>query len=123
MSTERPVFIAHTLCPPHLRKQVEDVAKSFNPNWLLPPADGEIFESFQECFARLQGYAFSQGFAVVTLSSKKTKARAQFGYIHHAKETKNWRKLEKHVDKDPATEDIVSNRKRGNHSVNAKGCP
>src|SRR5579859_5791451 len=123
MSTERPVFIAHDLCPPHLRKQVEDIAGSFNPDWLLPPMDGEVFESFQECFARLQGYAFSQGFAVVTLSSKKTKARAQFGCIHHAKETKNWRKLEKHVDKDPATEDIVSNRKRNNYSVNAKGCP
>jgi hypothetical protein len=60
---------------------------------------------------------------VVTLSSGKKKARAQFGCIHHAEETKNWRKLEKRVDKDPATRDVVSNRKRSNHSVNAKGCP
>ena len=51
MSAERPVFVAHALCPPHLRKQVEDVAESFNPNWLLPPVDGEVFGSFQECFA------------------------------------------------------------------------
>ena len=82
MSTERPVFITHALCPLHLRKQVEDVAESFNPDWLLPPMNGEVFDSFQECFARLQGYAFSQGFAVVTLSSGKKKARAQFGCIH-----------------------------------------
>ena len=26
MSTERPFFVAHALCPPHLRKQVEDVS-------------------------------------------------------------------------------------------------
>jgi hypothetical protein len=123
MSTERPVFVAHALCPPHLRKQVEDVAESFNPNWLLPPVDGEVFGSFQECFARLQGYAFSKGFAVVTLSSGKKKARAQFGCIHHAEETKNWRKLEKRVEKDLVTKETVSNRKRGNHTVNAKGCP
>src|SRR5579859_7792687 len=122
MSTERPVFVAHTLCPPHLRKQVEDVAESFNPNWLLPPADGEVFESFQECFARLQGYAFSQGFAVVTLSSNKKKACTEFGYIYYAKETKNWRKLKIHIDKDLASGDIVSNRKHNNYSMNAKGC-
>jgi hypothetical protein len=53
MSTERPVFVAHALCPPHLRKQVEDVAENFNPDWLLPPVDGEVFGSFQECFTRL----------------------------------------------------------------------
>jgi hypothetical protein len=100
MSTERPVFVAHALCPPHLRKQVEDVAESFNPDWLLPPMNGEVFGSFQECFTRLQGYAFSKGFAVVTLSSGKKKARAQFGYIHHAEKTKNWRKLEKRIKKD-----------------------
>ena len=123
MSTERPVFVAYALCPPHLHKQVEDVAESFNPNWLLPSMDGEVFDSFQECFARLQGYAFSKGFAVVILSSGKKKARAQFGYIHHAEETKNWRKLEKRIAKGLPTKDIVSNRKRGNHNVNAKGCP
>src|SRR2546421_11584582 len=123
MSTKRPIFVAHTLCPPHLRKQVEDIAKNFNPNWLLPPADGEIFKSFQECFARLQGYAFSQGFAMITLSSKKTKARAQFNCIHHTKKTKNWRKLKKHINKDPATKNIISNRKRGNYNMNTKDYP
>jgi hypothetical protein len=66
MSTERPVFVAHALCPPHLRKQVEDVAESFNPNWLLPPVDGEVFGSFQECFARLQGYCRRSARAFLT---------------------------------------------------------
>ena len=114
MSTERPVFVAHALCPSHLRKQVEDVAESFNPNWLLPPMDGEVFNSFQECFARLQDYAFSNGFAVVTLSLGTKKARAQFGCVHRAEETKNWRKPEKRIEKDLATRDVVGNRKRIN---------
>ena len=76
MPTKRPIFVAHALCPPHLRKQVEEIAESFNPSWLLLLIHGEVFESFQECFAHLQGYAFSQGFAVVTLSLGKKKARA-----------------------------------------------
>src|SRR5437763_16749373 len=104
MSTERPVFVAHSLCPPHLRTEVEDIARSFDPDWLLPPKGGELYDSFQECFARLQGYAFSQGFAVVTLSSSKKRARALFGCIHHAEETRNCRKLNKLVEKDLDTE-------------------
>ena len=32
MPTERPVFVVHALYPPNLRKQVEDVAESFNPS-------------------------------------------------------------------------------------------
>ena len=44
---------AHALCPPHLPQQVENVVESFNPNWLLPPMDGEVFDSFQECLTRL----------------------------------------------------------------------
>jgi hypothetical protein len=68
---------------------VEDIAESFNPNWLLPSIDGEVFNSFQKCFARLQGYTFSKGFTVVTLGSNKKKARAQFDYIYYAAETKN----------------------------------
>jgi hypothetical protein len=77
MSTERPVFVAHSLCPPHLRKQVEDVAESFNPNWLLLPKDGEVFESFQECFARLQGYGRSLTAAEKEADKAEIEARKQ----------------------------------------------
>ena len=58
MSDERPIFAAHSLCPPHLRKQVEEVAEGFNPSWLLPPKEGELFQSATECFQRLQAWAF-----------------------------------------------------------------
>src|SRR5881275_1914958 len=80
-SLERPVFVPHPLCPPHLRKVVEDAVEAFDSAWLLPPQAGEVFESAKACLRRLQGYALSQGFAVVTASSNKTRAR--FSCIHH----------------------------------------
>jgi len=54
MSNERPIFVAHPLCPPHLRRQIENAAQGFNPDWLLPLQEGEIFEFANECFQRLQ---------------------------------------------------------------------
>jgi hypothetical protein len=86
-SPERPVFIAHQLCPPHLRQLVEDTVQSFDDAWLLPPEEGELFESGKACLTRLQGFALSRGFAVVTTSSTATRYR--FGCIHRGEETKN----------------------------------
>lgn len=119
-SPERPVFIAHQLYPPHLRQLVEDTVQSFDDAWLLPPEEGELFESGMACLTRLQGFALSRGFAVVTTCSTATRFR--FGCIHRGEETKNWRKLEKHVEKDPETKKAVSNRQRESTSSNARGC-
>ena len=63
-----PVFVAHALCPPHLRPIVEDAVEAFDSVWLLPPHQGELFDNPKACLRRLQGYALSQGFAVVTAS-------------------------------------------------------
>jgi hypothetical protein len=94
-SPERPIFIAHQLCLPHLRKTVEDAVESFNNAWLLPPKEGEVFTSRKEYLARLQSFTLSRGFAVVTIAS--IASRFRFAYIHHGEGIKNWRKLEKHV--------------------------
>jgi hypothetical protein len=119
-SPERPVFIAHQLCPPHLRRIVEDTVESFNNDWLVPPEEGEVFESGKECMARLQGFALSRGFAVVTIAS--TANRFRFACIHHGDKTKNWRALEQHVPKDPESKQIISQRQREETSTNARGC-
>jgi hypothetical protein len=103
-----PVFVAHPLCPPHLRKVGEDAVEAFDSAWLLPPQAGEVFESAKACLRRLQGYALSRGFAVVTTASVKDRAR--FACIHHGAETKNWRELEDHVEKD-AEGSILTRRK------------
>jgi hypothetical protein len=118
-SPERPVFVAHALCPPHLRKLVEDAVEAFDSAWLLPPQQGELFDSSKDCLRRLQGYALSRGFAVVTTTSKK--GRAQFACIHHGAETKNWRGLEAHVKRDEDNK-ISSRRKREETATNARGC-
>src|SRR6266496_4114474 len=122
MSDKCPIFAAHPLCPPHLRMQVEEVAEGFNPSWLLPPKEGELFQSATECFQRLQAWAFLQGFAIVTTTSGTKKARAQFACIHHSEQSKNWRKLNERVKKDSDTGEVISNRQRGNHRQNAQGC-
>ena len=88
---ERPVFVAHQLCPPHLRSLVEDTVQAFDESWLCAPVEGEVFESGKACLARLQGFALSKGFAVVTTNSRA--GRFRFGCIHHGKESKNWRKF------------------------------
>jgi hypothetical protein len=116
---EPPVFVANPLCPPHLRKAVEDAVETFDSAWLLPPQSGEVFQTAKDCLRRLQGYALSRGFAVVTTTSKKN--RAQFACIHHGAETKNWRGLEDRVKRD-AEGEIVSGRKREDTLTNARQC-
>ena len=54
-----PVFVAHALCPPHLRTMVEDAVEAFDSAWLLPPRQGELFDNPKACLRRLQGYALS----------------------------------------------------------------
>ena len=93
--------------------------ESFDSSWLLPPQKGEVFQTAKDCLRRLQGYALSRGFAVVTTTSKQS--RAQFACIHHRTETKNWRELEDRVDKDSGGS-IVSLRKKEATSINAKDC-
>ena len=86
-SPEGPVFITHHLCPPHLRRIIEDSVESFNNAWLLPPKEGEVFNSGKEYLARLQGFTLSRGFVVVTTASNVRRYR--FSYIYYREETKN----------------------------------
>jgi hypothetical protein len=66
---------------------MEDAVEAFDNAWLLPPQDGEVFAIAKECLARLQGFALSRGFAVVTRGLDKKRVR--FLCIYHGKETKN----------------------------------
>ena len=81
---------------------------------------GEVFESSKAYLACLQGFVLSRGFAVVTISS--TARRFRFGCIHHGNESKNWRKLEEHVQKDPENKKTVSKRQREDTSKKARAC-
>ena len=70
----------------HLRSLVVDTVQAFNDSWLLPSAEGEVFESGKARLARLQGFALSRGFAIVTTASGA--GRFRFGYIHNGNKSK-----------------------------------
>jgi hypothetical protein len=118
-SSKPPVFIIHALCPPHLRKVIKDAVNAFDSVWLLPPKQGEIFESAKDSLRRLQGYALSRGFTVITTTFKKGKA--QFACIYHGVKTKNWRDLEDHITKDKDG-NIATRRKREETATNTRDC-
>ena len=90
-SPEHAIFVAHQLYPPHLRQLVEDAVESFDNIWLLPPVEGELFDSGKACLARLQGFILSRAFIVITTNLRAVRFR--FSYIHYSEEIKNWRKL------------------------------
>lgn len=102
-----------------LRMMVEDAFEAFDSAWLLAAQQGELFDNPKAYLRRLQGYALSQGFAVVITSSKK--ARAQFTCIHHGARTRNWRGLEEYINRD-AEGNILSSRKREDTAANTKDC-
>jgi hypothetical protein len=84
------------------------------------PVTGEVFGSKAECKARLQGFALSQGFAVVVgKSSQDGTPRTEFLCIHHDTVTRNHRGLEDEVEKDSEGK-ITSKRQRDNTQVMQK---
>jgi hypothetical protein len=62
---------SHQLYPPHLRQLVEDTMQAFDDALLLPPENRKAFDSGKTYLARLQGFALSRGFVVITVSSKQ----------------------------------------------------
>ena len=58
-------WTAHANCPAHIRGEVEARVRAFPPSFLEEPADGEVFNNVELCRERLQGFAFSRGFAIV----------------------------------------------------------
>jgi len=62
----------------------------------------------------------SRDFAVLTRGSDKKIAKVLC--IQHGEETKNWRRLEQHVERDPSDDKkVISKRQRKDSSKNALG--
>src|SRR5271155_3711956 len=110
MTTWQP----HKDCPAHLVEQIKAYGNSLPTSWRTEPFAGDVFDSPDHAFGRLQGYAFLNGFAVVKWRSTKADSsdpRARYRCIHHGDESKNWRELEQHIERDDAG-NILSQRKR-----------
>ena len=100
--------------PQHQRSAFDRAIAALPINFLRFPVTGEVFGSKAECKARLQGFALSQGFAVVvSKSSQDGTPRTEFLYIHHGIETRNYRRLEDEVEKDSEGK-ITTKRQRNN---------
>ena len=103
---------AHPECPDHVKSDLEARVRSFPPSFLLAPVAGEVFDNPDVCKERLQGWALSQGFAIVQKSGslKSAKPRFEFRCIHYGDKTANTRQLEEHVERDEE-DTIISHRK------------
>src|SRR5439155_1651246 len=81
--------VASTVTP-LLASQIERATRALALAHLLTPVAGESFINHEDALKRLQDWAFTQGFAVVTESVRK--GRVIFQCIHHRKKTRNTRK-------------------------------
>jgi hypothetical protein len=79
-----------------LRVQLDAAVAALPPAHRLNPTENEPTDSRDAALARLQDWAFTKGFALVTESAKTHKGRVVRVYlecVHHKKETKNCRKF------------------------------
>ena len=80
-----------------LEHRISQALELIPPPHRLPPQDEELFATLEEGKKRLQDYAFTQGFALVTSSFQKGKTVLVLDYTRHGKKTRNHRKI---VDED-----------------------
>lgn len=78
--------VASTVTP-LLASQLELATRALTPAHLLTPVASESFSNHADALRRLQDWAFTQGFAVVTESVRK--GWVIFHCIHHRKTTRN----------------------------------
>jgi len=116
-------WTAHPHCPAHLRGEVEAHVRALPSAFLNEPLSGEVFDNVELCKERLQGFAFAQGFAITQQSGSMKQARPRFDFqcIYHENSTRNYRKLEKHVERDEEDK-ITSRRKQEATTINARNC-
>ena len=112
-------WVPHPALDRSLVPAVQKFIDTIPPAHLEPPRDGEQFEVPEEAVERLQNYAFSQGFVVVTGSCGSSgNPRKYYRCIHHSTETKNYRKLDEHK----GTVEDSTNRQREMTHIRALGC-
>jgi hypothetical protein len=115
-----PLWTAHPDCPQHVKIELETRVRSFPSSFLLAPVDGEVFENADLCQERLQGWALSQGFAIIRTSGSIKAARQRFKFrcIHYRDDTQNNQQLKRHIKRDKK-DNITSRRKQKTTSINA----
>src|SRR3981189_1091458 len=101
MTSQAP-WQAKSGCPWPLIPVVERALNALPVTWLAKPATGEVFDNFDACMKRLQGFALAEGFVVVGRGGGTKKVPSKrYICIHHGTKSRNYRKLEDRVEKDP----------------------
>ena len=118
------LWTAHPDCPEHVKAELEARVRSFPSSFLLAPTPGEVFDNPDVCYERLQGWTLSQGFAIVRTSgsTKAVRQRFEFCCIHRGVDTRNYRQLKQHVERNEEDR-ITSRRKQEATKINARNCP
>ena len=122
-NTAKAAWKPHPFCPPHqlpvLTREIQALPASF----FLYPCTGETFDSPGIALRRLNGFALSQGFAIVRTngSEHSKKPYLLMQCIHHRKKTMNTRNLEDHVQRDNKGV-ITSTRKQEATSIQGRDC-
>jgi hypothetical protein len=85
------LWTAHPNCPAYIRRDIEARMRAFPPSFFEEPANGEVFDNVELCRERLQGFAFTQDFAIVQKSGSIKQARPRFYFrcIYYRASTSN----------------------------------
>ena len=110
----------HPDLEPGIRNRLVSAVGRMPRAWLMPPQDGEVFDTVKEGEARVLGHSLATGYQTVRGQGSKN-GRKNIWCIHHGTVTRNDRNLSHHVMKDD-TGKIISTRKREDTRVWAKGC-
>jgi MULE transposase domain len=103
-----------------IRNRLVDAVRRVPRAWLMLPADGEVFDSYQAGQERVLGYSLAAGFETVG-GSGSTAIRKNILCRHHGEKTANWRGLSHKVVKDKEGK-ITSSRKREDTRTWADSC-
>jgi hypothetical protein len=103
-----PVFAetASNTVTSEVSAQLAAAVAAIPPAHCLNPLEGEPTASKEAALVRLQNWAFTKGFALVTASAKTKNeriVRVHFNCVHHKKETRNTRKFAEEDRKRPHT--------------------
>lgn len=115
---------AHPECPEHVESDLKARVRSFPPSFLLALVASEVFDNPDVCKERLQGWALSQGFAIIKTSGSLKSVRPQFEFpcIHYGDKTANIHQLEDHVERDEK-DTIISRQKQEFININSRSNP
>jgi hypothetical protein len=105
-----------------IRTRVAEAVGQLPREWLMPPVDGELFDSVQAAEDRVMGHSLAAGFQIVG-GQGSTAIRKNFLCIHHGAKPRNDWKLSETVVRDPTNPKvIISTRKRDDTHTWKKDC-